>query len=479
MLVLELVGARVLAPYFGATIIIWTSLIGIILASMAAGYWWGGHLADRHPDYRYLTFILLGAGLLIGTMAYSKEIVLSAISANIQDLRLGAILGTTALFGPPSFLLAAVSPFVVRIELHQIAAAGSTVGRLSATSTAGSILGTFLVGFVLLAHFGHFKILLGLAAVVVALSGAAYLLRPSRGTRAAWILVLALLAALQTIDAPTPADVVLDLDSQYSRIAVREFEDPKTHRPVRTVRIDIYGDQGGIFLDGDDDLVLDYQKFFRISHHYHPKAHSLLVLGGGVFTYPRDFLKRTPSGRVDVVEIDPLFITLAKEKFGLVPDPRLTIYNEDARTFVGNSKDLYDVIVVDAFSAPGSVPYQLTTVEFVSSLNRHLGNDGLVIVNLISAIVGPRGDFLRSLAATYAEIFPEVKVFQLDPAIQPKILQTLFIIASQERLDPSFTNEDPEIALYLSGRWRKGFDKARILTDDFAPVDYFFAKAIY
>ena len=112
-------------------------------------------------------------------------------------------------------------------------------------------------------------------------------------------------------------------------------------------------------------------------------------------------------------------------------------------------------------------------------MNRRLDGDGLVILNLVSAIVGPRGKFLRSDAATYAEIFPEVKVFQLDPALDPQTLQTLFIVASQAQLNPSFTSEDPEMALYLGGRWRRGFEKAQILTDDYAPVDYFFAKAIY
>jgi predicted membrane-bound spermidine synthase len=357
VMVLELVGSRVLAPYFGATTIIWTSLIGIILASLAAGYWWGGRLADRRPEYRYLTVILMTSGVTIAVMAFSKEIVLTAISSGIHDIRLGAVVGATMLFALPSFLLASVSPFVIRVELDQLSNAGSTVGRLTACSTAGSILGTFLVGFVLLAQFGHFRILLGLAAVLAALSGLSYSLDPIRRLRIPGSALLVGLALLQVLDAPLPAEVKLDIDSRYSRIQVRENQDPNTQRPVRTVHTDIYGAQGGIFLDSDEDLAVDYQKFFRILHHYLPRADSLLVLGGGIFTYPRDFLARNPSGRVDVVEIDSAFITLARDKFRLVPDPRLRIHTEDARTFVEDGDSVYDAIFrVRHFFEPASQP---------------------------------------------------------------------------------------------------------------------------
>ena len=104
-MVLELVGSRVLAPYFGATTIIWTALIGIIMASLALGYWWGGRFADRHPDYRVLTVVFMIAGISIAAIAFGKEVVLGFLSARTTDIRLGASLAAIALFSLPSFLL--------------------------------------------------------------------------------------------------------------------------------------------------------------------------------------------------------------------------------------------------------------------------------------------------------------------------------------------------------------------------------------
>jgi spermidine synthase len=479
VMVLELVGSRVLAPYFGGTTIIWTALIGIIMASLASGYWWGGRLADRHPDYRVLPVLFMAAGTAVAALAFGKEAVLAFVSAHVPDLRLGATLATLALFAVPSFLLAAIGPFVIRVEIREVVGAGATVGRLSAASTAGSIAGTFLAGFVLIASVGHFRILLGLAATLLLVAALCYRAAPWRPLRAPLLLLVAGAGAIQAGSAPRIDRIVHDIDSRYARMLIAEQIHAATGRPVRGVFIDIYGAQSAVFLDGDGGLVLDYQRAMRLLHHFRPDPRSLLTLGGGVGAVARDFLARAPAARVDLVEIDPAFTELGRRYFGLRDDPRLAIFHQDARTFVRHSRGRYDAVVIDVFSTLGTVPYQLTTVEFVADLSKRVAAGGVVLMNLVSAITSERAWFLRAEAATYARHFPRVEVFQLDPSIDPAQTQNLVLVAVASEREPSFDSPDPELAGFLRGRWTRPLEPFAILTDDFAPVDYYYAKAVF
>ena len=479
VMVLELVGSRVLAPWFGGTTIIWTALIGVIMASLALGYWWGGRLADRHPDYRLLTALFMAAGTSVAALAFGKEAVLAFVSAHVPDLRLGATLATLALFALPSFLLAAIGPFVIRVEIRQVERAGATIGRLNAASTAGSIAGTFLAGFVLIASVGHFRILLGLAATLLLVAALCYLAAPWRPLRELLLLLVAGAAVIQAGPAPRIDRIVHDLDSRYARILIAENVHAATGRPVRGVFIDIYGAQSAVFLDGDGGIVLDYQRAMRLVHHFRPSPRSLLVLGGGVGAVARDFLARAPAGRVDLVEIDPAFTDLGRRYFGLRDDPRLAIFHQDARTFVRQSRSIHDAVVIDVFSTLGTIPYQLTTEEFVADLSKRVAAGGVVLMNVVSAITGERAWFLRAEAATYAKHFPQVEVLQLDPSIDPALTQNLLLVAVASARPLRFDSPDPELAGFLRGRWTRRLEPFPTLTDDFAPVDYYYAKAVF
>lgn len=479
VMALELVGSRLLSPYFGGTTVIWTALIGIIMACLAAGYWWGGQLADRRPDYRVLAAILAGAGGYVAAIALGKEWVLSGVASSFTDIRLGACAAAIVLFGPPSFLLAAVGPFVIRMQLRDVADAGSTIGKLNAASTGGSIVGTFLAGFVLLAWVGHFKILIGLASLLLA-AAAACAFPPAGGAGVAAAALLLGGAGLQWLEAPRPLGAIVDVDSHYARLQIAEGIE--AGRPTRAIFSDIYGAQAAIFLDRDDDIVYEIQRFFRLAHHFRPDAERVLVIGGGVGVVGRDFLSRLPRARVDMVEIDPAYVELGRRYFNLRDDPRLRIFHEDGRTFVRRSKERYDAIVVDAFANAGSVPYQLTTEEFVAELYAHLNPGGVVVLNLASAIEGERALFLHAEAATYARFFDETLLFQVNPLTPPEQPQSLTLVALRKPAGagPSpLHSSNAELESYLARRWTRPLPEHSTLTDDFAPVDYYFARAIY
>jgi len=166
----EIIASRMLGPYVGTSALVWTSIIGIILLSLATGYYLGGRLADRKPYPEVLSLLILLSGLIIFIITLLKNIIMQLLINSISDVRLISIIASVLFFMAPSVLLGTVSPFAVRIKLKSIAKTGSTVGNLYAISTFGSITGVFLAGFYLIPAFRISDILFLLSIVLITVS---------------------------------------------------------------------------------------------------------------------------------------------------------------------------------------------------------------------------------------------------------------------------------------------------------------------
>jgi spermidine synthase len=203
------------------------------------------------------------------------------------------------------------------------------------------------------------------------------------------------------------------------------------------------------------------------------------MLGGAAYSYPQAYLKRYPHATMDVVEIDPKLTQLAKTYFGLKEDPRLRIYHEDGRVYLNTTTERYDAVLGDAFTSYYSVPYQLTTVEAVQKTYDTLADNGVVILNTISAIEGDHALFLRAEYATYKAVFPHVYLFPVDHVEDGKIVQNVILVALKSKTEPNLQSNDPTIQKYLERRWQKPIQAdLPILTDDYAPVDHYMNKAL-
>ena len=428
VMVLEMVGARVLAPYLGTSIVVWTSLIGVILASLSLGYWWGGRLADKNPSRRALGLIILFAAVFVGCVAGAKAYVLEFLQHHAKDLHLGSTLANLILFAPPSVLLGMVSPYAVRLKLSELARSGRTVGNLYAISTVGSIVGTFVAGFVLIACFGSTQILIGIAGLLAVCS-----LLCAGTQRLAKVLVLLLLLlgclAARLYDDYLAGFGFFDLDTAYSRVLVFNSRHTATDRPVRVMTTAPKRVQSAMFHDDPLDLVLEYTRFFNLAWHFKPDIRRGLVLGGGGYSFPKHALAAHPELWLDVVEIDPGITALARRFFALEDDPRLAINHEDARTFVNRAHEPYDAVFVDAFGTHYSVPFHLTTVEFAGRVRELLADDGVAILNTICAVEGDGGRFLRAELATYRTVFPQVFVFALEGPFKGEEVQNVLLVA--------------------------------------------------
>lgn len=458
VMMLELTGSRLLSPYLGSSTFIWTSLIGIILGSLSFGYYLGGKVADKNPSEKVLANILLVAAVLIALMTYLQADLLAFVTRLFDDLRVASVLASIILFTPASVILGMVSPYAVRLQMENVKTAGATVGRLYALSTIGSIVGTFLTGFVLFAFIGTLEILVLLSLILVLTS--LLLWRKGLGLVMRLIFIVILIAAfflLESLKALAAEKGIIDIDSQYSRIRV--FDDGE----VRYLDLEM-NPSSAIYLDSEE-LVFEYTKGYEFVKSLRPGFDRVLVIGGGTFTYPRYLRLKHPKALVDTVEIDPALTEVAVRYFRLdLSDEKMRIFNEDGRTYLNRvAAGSYDLIFGDAFKSFYTVPHQLTTKEAVQKHFDALSEDGIVALNVIGSVSGDVGKFFRAELATYKAVFPQVEVV-LTRNSNPEALQNLLIVAFKKK--QSFA---PEVAEKFY-RDEIVLD-VPVLTDNFAPVE--------
>jgi spermidine synthase len=490
MMILELVAGRIIAPHVGVSLYTWTGVIGVILAGMSLGNYLGGRLADRFASLRLLGGVFLLGGLLSAAILAVDALGLQPPGGWPIVLRI--LLLTAALFFLPSAVLGMVSPIVVKLAVQDLAKTGSTVGRIYAAGAVGSIVGTFITGFLLISWFGTHAVVWGVAVVLLTLGAVFYLDGASKNSRRGHIeKAILLLALLGVVGGSLLARAQgwlasrCNLETNYFCIKVRDEE--QEGKAVRVLILDRLVHSYSS-LDDPTKLVYGYEQVYAEATAYQALQHKplrALFIGGGGYTFPRYMEALYPDSRIDVVEIDPGVTLVAQELLGLRQDTTIVTYNEDARMFMaGEPRQQYDLIMGDAFN-DYSVPYHLTTREFNERVRTWLPDDGLYMVNLID---GPRRDFLRAYANTLRQTFKHVYVV---PAVRswhesPRV--TFVLIGTDSPLDlPAFANIDagdgePFLAQQVLNQSDTDALLAEgrvvLLTDQYAPVDQMLAPVV-
>ncbi|MEI8360840.1 MAG: fused MFS/spermidine synthase [bacterium] len=478
VMVFELVGSRVLGPYFGTSTFVWTSLIGIILGSLSLGYYFGGRLADKKPNINYLASIILASAISIFISIFIKRSLLNYLQYTIADAKIAATIAASILFSPASILLGMVSPYTVRLKIEHLSNSGVTVGNLYAISTAGSIIGTFLAGFYLIPNYGTNKLLFMMVILLIIIS-LSLSLKNLFKTRIL-LLSAAILGLFMFNEFGNIAKKIslVDVDTAYNRILIYNTKDQATGKMVKRMGIN-NENHSSMFLDNSSFLVNEYTKYYHLAKHFNPDFKKTLMLGGAGYSFPKNFLTTYPDATMDVIEIDPKITELAKKYFNLKDDPRLTIYHEDGRVYLNQTTKKYDIIFGDAFSSHYSIPYQLTTIEAVQKKYNLLNDNGTVVLNLISAIDGDNGKFLRAEYATYKKIFPQVFLFPITKPSNGTEIQNIILVATKSAIKPSLTSQSQQTNAQLSHLWKKEVaEDIPILTDNFAPVDYYINNSL-
>ncbi len=464
VLVLEILGIRLLAPYVGLTLETTTLIIGTVLAGIAAGAAAGGRAADRVDGARLVPELLLGGGLL----AIATVPVVRLLGPALQDGGDPAALVITlvALF-PSAAVLSAVTPVVVKTQLRDLAGSGTVVGRLSAWSTSGGLFGVFASGFVLVPILPTATAVFAVGGALALAGLALFVFRGGRERgsrrRAAGIVGAALLVGVVTLG----ADSTCDAESTYH--CVRVEGDPQ--RPGgRTLILD---DLHHSYVDLDDHTHLEFDYTRWIGDAIDAMAPSrrpldAVFLGGGGYTLPRYLAATRPGSRSRVLEIDAALPGVARSRLGLRTGPDLRVRVGDARvTLRDEPEDSADLVVGDAFGGR-SVPWHLATSEFVAEIRRVLRPGGLYALNVID--YRPLG-LLRAEAATLLDAFADVALVSLSGADGAPAGGNLILLASDARLPRGVRSSARGASSYGRDEIAALVDGAEALRDDDAPAD--------
>lgn len=467
-MILELVAARILSPYVGSSNLIWTTIIGVMLTSMSIGYWVGGKWADKNPHRNQLSSLILLGAIFTSFIPILETIVVKNFSLLSQNLVIVAFISATIVFGIPSFILATVSPYAVKLKNQEQKNIGKLSGKVSSISTIGSILGTFLAGFVLIPIFGVKAIIAGTAIVLVLLSVILY----ENKTKKYYAMLVVVIISLILLNllgrylfVLNNRDIIEEVDSQYSRIWVKKIEGEDIS--YKTLQVDT-GLESYIN-EKTGEMGSKYLSYYDLFEYFLKDANHTLLIGGAAYTYPNHYLNKYLDKTMDVSEIDSKMTELASKHFNLdVNHPRLNIYHQDGRSFLNYTNNKYDCIFIDAFKGV-SVPFELTTYEAIQKAKNRLNDNGIVITNIISALEGKEADFIKYEYATYEAVFDEVKIYKVSPNRENTQRQNLILIGIKGKMNSNEEKEETYQELLQTELTNFSSDK-EVVTDNYAPI---------
>jgi spermidine synthase len=484
LMALEMVASRFLAPQYGNSIVVWASLISVFLSGLSVGYWLGGTFADRWPSLNGVAAVLISAAGCVLAIPIAARFVFAFAPS---DLRTGSLAASILLFLAPTILMGSVSPYAIRLDAADRAQLGRSSGRLYAISTAGSIFGTIGTAFWLIPYAGVDNLTYLLGATLATLAAAVAIAGGARqrvirivvtaGAAGALLIGAVVMASDSTVwrarsSAHGGAKPIYVHDSFYHHIVVSDADG------IRSLRFDDYV-QSVMSIRDPLEAHTPYTDHLHLGVAFaHPRSVLMIGLGGG--TLVKQFLHDYPAVHIDVAEIDPEVVDVARRFFSVpVTDPRVSIATEDGRRFLLRSNRQYDLIVLDAFNRY-SVPFHLVTREFFELCRERLAPGGYLEMNFISRRRGKANEALASVSDTLSSIFSEQYAFTRDP--KTHLQQNWILVAGGGPQMPdaqlfatiAAANEVKPVYRALAAHYvRSGPDRAggTILTDQYAPIE--------
>lgn len=466
VLAIEILGTRIIGPFYGVSLYLWSALISVTLAALSIGYAIGGRMADRGTRLNTFCVIIGLAGLWISLIPWLRHFVLTV--AEPVGLRAAVLITATILFLPPLTLLGMVSPYAIRLKASSLDVVGRTAGNLYALSTVASVVAAVCTGFFLIPNFGVSRLtfMVGVALMITSAIGLA--IGRKLPTRLTVMIAAPLLVATAVVAGPSEQE-----HSIAGLIAIEQS-------PYAEIRI---VDQNGsryMLIDGGTHTIVDavtmesyfpYVDVLDIAKMFYDKPGSMLLIGLGGGSVVKSFVR--DGWNVEAVEIDPVVTKFAIKYFGF-DSSQTRVHHKDGREFLIEQDKLYDLVIVDAFGS-SSIPFHLVTEESFGLIRSRLIPEGIMAMNIEA--VGWHDKLVHSLFATLNKQFRFVKV--LPMAEPPNQIGNLILLASNHELTLA---EDPPVP---QGRFTREYNRAhawdnrfeidttgvQVLTDDLNPVD--------
>lgn len=469
ILIVEILGAKMLSPYVGTSHFVWTAQIAVTLLSLATGYYFGGWLVDRSMRLSRIYYCIAAAAVYLAlTILVVEDVAYAFVRLN---LAIGALVSSAVLFFVPLTLLAAVGPFFVRVLALSFHTIGSQVGRLSALSTVGSVLGTILIGYVLIPFLPNSVTMFLTAGVLLAVC-AAYFIGWSRkdATRLALLTGITVLLSGGGIwreQSRTMANVteLYHRNSDYGLLQVIESK-----RAPKRWYLNDFLVQNSYDFEQKKSLSLFTYMLHLLARGYTPELRSALCIGLGVGIAP---MKLAEDGaQVDAVEINPGVVEVGRRFFDLDPT-KMNLTIGDGRYFLIATPKKYDAVLLDAFLGDSS-PSHLMTREAFGAIRNVLNPNGVLVINSFGDFQPGKSYFMGSLFKTLTDVFATVRIHANGNG-------NVFFVASDARelaLRPvALTQVHPELVREVESCLNAVVTPpsvdGRVLTDDFNPVEFF------
>lgn len=467
VMVIELLGTRLIAPFYGASLYVWTSVISVTLIALALGYFIGGHWADRARKTG-LALIIAVSGLLTLVIPWLTGPIL--LATDPLGLRMGTFVSTLVLFSPSLVMLGMIGPFAVKLATSSLEGVGTSAGSIYAVSTVGSVIGTLFLGFYLFPQVGSREIFIGLGIALFVLAlGVAYFERKR----------LKLIVALPPVVSLTIIGMILlpyvadagdgfsnddTYQTQFEQESlygwVRVIDNPTENYRFLTVDASTIG--AASLSHGEN--VLTYQKIVSLIPSLSPNMNRALLVGQGAGHMAMTL--KDHGIITDTLEIDPAVAQAARDYFGFIPTGKTII--GDARYEIRQLKDTYDLIILDVFTG-GSEPVHLLTVETMAQLHTLLSDQGILALNFVAFLEDGNNAALASVAKTLAQVFPHQQVFISEP---DDALNDFIFLASNHAINiEQDTLEQTQIHWLKQRQVTLNQSMGTLLTDNLNPLE--------
>ncbi len=471
IMIVEILGAKMLAPYLGTSHFVWTAQIAITLVALACGYYAGGRLVDRSLRLGQMYAAILLAGVYLALTIALREPV--AYHFLRMRLALGSLLTSATLYFVPLSLLAMVGPFFVRVLTNSVTGVGGNVGRLTAISTLGSFAGTILIGYVLIPFLPN-SVTMYLTSLLLMLIALVYFLWWGRTagdkTAVAVVFLGGIGIGYGAVETQawngTYTDELFRGNSNFGQLQVIQQKGGAHRRYLND-----YLTQNTYDVELHKSISMFTYMLHGLARAYVPRVDKVLCIGMGVGIVPMEFAR--DGAHVDVAEINPAVVPVAQKYFNFEP-AKVNLFIGDGRYFINESTNRYDAIILDAFLGD-SCPSHLMTREAFGAMRRLLQPDGVLVMNTFADLSEGHDYFGASLYKTMTNVFGSVKIHvgRYGNTLYVGSPRTQLEFAHQPDYSDVYTGCLDEVEEAFANVVEPFPEHGRVLTDDYNPVEYY------
>lgn len=449
----ELIGAKMLNSFFGASLFVWTGIITTTLAFLTLGYFIGGKLSTKINAQAILRNCFALASFFIIIMPYSSDMLFLKYSDS--SLIVGAVLTSIFLIGPSVLLLGISSPIIIQLLTVENENPGKVAGQVYAISTIAGILSTLILGFFLLPYFG-LKIPLLIAALTLIVMSLYIKINFVNGAMLFLVLTLGLKVTFSTKDDPKYFTTLYKSEGLMGQLKVMDqiYKGYDAHYRL-------------LFINGVPQTIISYKKnvgssFWEYVHRISATASlkqnkKALLIGMGGGGIANELQKQ--NIQLDIVDIDQRMDEIAQKYFQHKPKESTTFTIDDARHYIKTSTKKYDLIVLDICS--GEVqPYNVFTLEGIAELKKIIRPDGIILIQYQEKINPRKTSGSQSIAKTFIQ--NNFKVYQ---NIEKADIASVILACSPNEIDFGAIEKSQLTKNVLEQKWLDEF-----LKEPFTPI---------